>query len=144
MSGMYLFAKLVALNLYKQHSRAGFEAEIDPEISRWFRSSVRVTIAFKMVKLNISSYGSIIERLLGPTIRPQTRVSSVWKLLGWLTCAKRRLKWYEIQGAVAVDLNQGMISAKHRFREDCKDLCASLMEIGSEQSVTLVHATTKG
>lgn len=85
-----------------------------------------------------------MERLLGATVRPQRRRDSVRMLLGWLACARRPLKWYEVQGAVAVDIEEGEFSARHKFREDCKDLCASLVEISSDQTVTLVHATTKG
>ena len=89
------------------------------------------------------SYGRILKRLLSPEARPSSRSASVRNLLGWLACAKRPLKWYEIQGIVAIDLEEGAISAKHRFLEDCKDLCASLVELGSDQIVSLVHATTK-
>ena len=40
-------------------------------------------------------------------------------------------------------MENGIVSPKQQFREDCKDLCASLVEIDSDQEVTLVHSTTK-
>lgn len=89
------------------------------------------------------SYGRILERLLGLEARPKSRSMSIRNLLGWLACAKRPLKWYEIQGIVTIDLEEGVLIVKNRFLEDCKDLCASLVELASDGTVTLVHATTK-
>ena len=54
------------------------------------------------------------------------------------------MRWYEIQGAIALDLDEGIIEPKKKFLEDCKDLCASLVEISSDHTVNLVHGTTKG
>ena len=89
-------------------------------------------------------YERIMDRLLGPNAGPQLRTNNIRMLLGWLVCAKRPLKWYEIQGAIAVDLESGSLSPKRQFQEDGKDLCASLVEINPDQSVTLVHSTAKG
>lgn len=60
-----------------------------------------------------------------------------------LTCARRTLKWREIQGAVSLDLDEGVFSPDLKFQDDCKDLCASLVERNSDDSVTLVHSTAK-
>ena len=96
-----------------------------------------------LARLTITSYDRIINTLLGPHVRPQSRTSNVRKVLAWLACAKRPLKWYEIQGAFVIDLDHGDLNTKQQLREDCKELCASLVEIHSDQSVTLVHSTTK-
>lgn len=74
---------------------------------------------------------------------PRSRSDSAKKLLGWLTCAKRTLKWCEIQGAVSIDFDDGTMSSDLRFQEGCKDLCASLVERRSDDSVALVHSTAK-
>ncbi|KAK5050383.1 hypothetical protein LTR84_003664 [Exophiala bonariae] len=126
--GMFLFAKLVTWNLYEQTSRADFEKEMQPD---------RVPAGLD------EAYDRIIERLTGPTVSPSRR-RSLLKLLGWLTCARRPLKWFEIQCAVSVNLEKGLLSPEQQFLEDCKDLCASLVEIDSTQAVTLVHSTTRG
>ena len=82
--------------------------------------------------LIISSYDRIMKRLLDPNTGPQSRASNIRMLLGWLACTKRPLKWYEMQGAVTIDLDTGQILLKRHFREDYKDLCASLVEISSD------------
>jgi hypothetical protein len=65
-------------------------------------------------------------------------------LLSWLVCAKRSMKWHEIQGAKSIDLDQQMVNyRKLRFRVDSKDLCGSLVEIRSDGTVELVHLTAK-
>ena len=94
------------------------------------------------MSLTAFRYDRILDRLVAPTV-PKTRRDNIRKLLGWLACARRPLKWHEIQGAITVNLNEGVISAKQQFHEDCKDLCLSLVEITSDQTVTLVHSTTK-
>ncbi|KAK5215941.1 hypothetical protein LTR47_009475 [Exophiala xenobiotica] len=125
---MFLFAKLVTWNLHEQTNRADFEAEMQPD---------RVPTELDQ------AYDRIIDRLIGPTAPPSRR-TSILKLLGWLASARRPLKWFEVQCAVSVDLENGVLSVKHQFQEDCKDLCASLVEIDSTQTVTLVHSTTRG
>jgi hypothetical protein len=65
-------------------------------------------------------------------------------LLGWLVCAKRPLKWHEIQGFMSVDLNKRTVDfERRRFVVGPKDLCGSLVEIRSDGSVELVHLTAK-
>ena len=66
------------------------------------------------------------------------------KLLGWMVCAKRPLKWREIQAAVSVnadeqtiDFDQGMI------RGSVEDYCGSLIRVLSGDRVELVHTTAK-
>lgn len=65
-------------------------------------------------------------------------------LLSWLVCAKRSLKWHEIQGAKSIDVDtQAVDYRKLHFRVDSKDLCGSLVEIRSDGTVELVHLTAK-
>lgn len=95
------------------------------------------------VWLMSARYGRILERIIGPTIQPQSRSNTAKRLLGWLACAKRPLYWYEIQGAVSLDLEEGVVCPDMRFEVDCKDLCASLVDRSSDGSVVLVHTTAK-
>jgi len=65
-------------------------------------------------------------------------------LLNWLVCAKRSMKWYEIQGAKSIDVEEQSVNyRKLRFRVDSKDLCGSLVEIRFDGTVELVHLTAK-
>lgn len=65
-------------------------------------------------------------------------------LLKWLVCAKRPLKWYEIQGMKSINLEERSILFDHqRFRKTPKDLCGSLVELHPDGSVQFVHLTAK-
>jgi hypothetical protein len=65
-------------------------------------------------------------------------------LLGWLTCAKRSLKWHEIQIMKSIDLDAESVEfERHKFRVSPKDLCQSLVEIQPDDTVELVHVTAK-
>lgn len=66
------------------------------------------------------------------------------QLLGLLVCAKRFLKWTEIQGAMSIDPDAKIVDFDgRRFRADSKDLCGSLVEIRPGGTVELVHMTAK-
>ena len=74
---------------------------------------------------------------------PDSRGPYILKLLGWLACARRSLRWHEIQAVMSVDTEEYSFDGRLRFVEDSKDLCASLVEAGSDGSITLVHSTTR-
>jgi hypothetical protein len=66
------------------------------------------------------------------------------KLLGWMVCAKRPLKWHEIQGAVSIDLEQQTMDFNDRkLRVHIRDLCGSLIQVSSGDRIELVHGTAK-
>jgi hypothetical protein len=87
-----------------------------------------------------------MERILDPTTNPQSRRNNALKLLGWVAYAKRPLRWHEIQGAMAIDTVDGVFDPSLKFAEmeDCKDVCASLIEESTDGLVVLVHSTAKG
>lgn len=65
-------------------------------------------------------------------------------LFSLLACAKRPLKWREIQGARSVDLqNQRVDWRKRKFVIDAKELCGSLVERYSDGTIQLVHITVR-
>jgi hypothetical protein len=65
-------------------------------------------------------------------------------VLGWLVCAKRPLKWYEIQGMKAIDLDDRSIQyERRRFLVEPQDLCESLIVHREDDTVELVHMTAK-
>ena len=66
------------------------------------------------------------------------------RLLGWLVCARRPLKWHEIQGAISIDLGaQDVDFDERRLRVDSKDICGSLVEKSTDGCVKLVHLTAR-
>jgi hypothetical protein len=65
-------------------------------------------------------------------------------VLSFLVCAKRNIKWYEIQGAQSLDLDSRDCKFPERsFRVDAKDLCGSLVEVQANDTVELVHPTAR-
>jgi hypothetical protein len=66
------------------------------------------------------------------------------KLLGWMVCAKRPLKWHEIQAAVSIDPMEGTVDLdKRKLRVHIRDLCGSLIQALPGDRVELVHSTAK-
>lgn len=78
----------------------------------------------------------------------QNPVRAQWdvarKLLGWMICASRPLKWHEIQGAVSTDLDEQSVDFnKRKSRFHIRDLCGSLIQVDPGDRVELVHSTAK-
>jgi len=72
---------------------------------------------------------------------------SEWKralrLLGWMTCASRSLKWHEMQGAMSIFPYRGIVDFDGgQARKHVHDLCGALVTV-SQGRVLLVHATAK-
>ena len=87
-------------------------------------------------------YARITDRIFEQATHPQKE--DILLLLGWLVCARRPLKWLEIQCAKSIDVeNETVDLGQHRFRDDSKDLCGSLVEIRPNGAVELFHLTAK-
>ena len=66
------------------------------------------------------------------------------RLLGWVVCAKRPLKWHEIQCAVSIDLKEESVDFDaRRLRVNARELCGSLLEIRPGDRLDLVHRTAR-
>ncbi|KAI0376807.1 hypothetical protein F5Y04DRAFT_273551 [Hypomontagnella monticulosa] len=87
-------------------------------------------------------YQRILQRVIGTG--PRTQHETTRRLLAWISGAKRPLKWYEIQGAISIDLDEQKINDENRrLASNAKDLCASLVEVHPSQTVELIHPTLK-
>lgn len=65
-------------------------------------------------------------------------------LLGWLVCAKRPLKWHDIQGMKSISLQEQLVDfERYGFGKDITDICASLVETKSDGTIQFVHSTAK-
>ena len=93
-------------------------------------------------KLTYFRYGRIVDRISrNPNIAERVEAK---KLLGWIVCAKRPLKWHEIQGAVSINLEEETVDFDvRRLRIDARDLCGSLLEVRPGHRVELVHGTAQ-
>ena len=74
--------------------------------------------------------------------------ASEWKLarrlLGWMVCARRPLKWREIQAAVSTDpVDQTINFNDRQLRIHIRDICGSLIQVLPGDRVELVHSTAK-
>lgn len=74
------------------------------------------------------------------------------KILGYITCAPRPLRWREIQSFFCIDPNKGTADYKGgRLLVTCKDICGSFVEVhcatktevGPEDFITIVHETAR-
>lgn len=90
-------------------------------------------------------YARIVERILNQNT--PTRKSDAQRLLQWLVCTKRPLKWYEFQATTCVDLKEQDYDPKRfsqrMWRESPKDLCGSLIEHHKDGTVDFVHPTAR-
>lgn len=65
-------------------------------------------------------------------------------IFGWLVCAKRPLKWHEIQCIQAIDPNEDELGLeKRRFVDDAKTFCGSLVEDHHDGTIRFVHLTAR-
>jgi hypothetical protein len=89
---------------------------------------------------NLSRYSRIVKRIYNNPSPVKQRTAR--KLLGWITVAKRPMKWHEIQGATSIDVKQSLVNFGGRQLPDhIRDICGSLIEILPGDRVQLVHTT---
>ena len=77
--------------------------------------------------------------------RPVTELSIAKKVLRLMTCARRPLKWHEIQGAVSIstkDLSVDFVERKLRIH--IRDICGPLINQLAGDRLELVHNSAKG
>ncbi|KAI1076452.1 hypothetical protein F5B20DRAFT_556101 [Whalleya microplaca] len=124
--GMFLFAKLLADYLFNQSSRDLLLQELHP--------------AKLPVKLD-DAYARIMHRITEN--RPHDLTLEVRKILSWIACAPRPLRWREIQAAVSLDIENQEVDHERRLLDSPKDLFASIVEIQSDETVELIHSTAR-
>ncbi|KAH8652695.1 hypothetical protein BGZ60DRAFT_533558 [Tricladium varicosporioides] len=125
--GMFLLAKLICNNFYHQTSIDGLETELQPD---------------KFPREVNTAYSRIMARIIEQA--SDAELQDTMLLLGWLVCAKRPLKWHEIQGAKAINLRNSSVEwDRRKLKVNPKDLCGSLVEIRDDETVDLVHLTAK-
>ncbi|KAI1769143.1 hypothetical protein GGR53DRAFT_528987 [Hypoxylon sp. FL1150] len=126
-NGMFLLAKLILINLGQQTSVDAIEAELEGD---------------KLPTDLNEAYSRILSRLLDQSSGEARKASKT--ILRWLVCAKRTLKWHEIQAARSIHIESQSVDIKrYGFSVDLKDLCGSLVEIRDDGRVEFMHATAK-
>jgi hypothetical protein len=96
--------------------------------------------AFQKSLMSILScyrYSRVFERVLKTHSREQAQ-----HLIAMLTCAKRPLKWNEIQGSVSICVEDRSVDFEERqWVDDEKDICGSIVTCRPDGTLTLVHST---
>ncbi|KAI1130797.1 hypothetical protein F5Y10DRAFT_275838 [Nemania abortiva] len=123
---MFIFADLFSKYLESQLSTAALLSELDPN---------KLPVSLDQV------YERILERMF--ETRDDTARVSVREILGWITCARRPLKWAEVQGVVCLDLENQVIDHARMLSDSPKGLFASLIEIKEDGTVELIHETAR-
>ncbi|KAI1777216.1 hypothetical protein F4818DRAFT_409587 [Hypoxylon cercidicola] len=124
--GMFLFGKLLAEYLHNQPSRERLLEELHPS---------------KLpVKLD-DAYSRIMQRITEK--RPPNLTHDIWKVLGWIVCAPRPLKWREIQAAVCSDLENQEVIRERQLLDSPKDLFEALVEVQPNGTVELIHGSAR-
>ncbi|KAI7765160.1 hypothetical protein LZL87_005873 [Fusarium oxysporum] len=131
--GMFLYARVVLDNLAAMDSKRDFKDELESD-------------AFP--KDLDQAYDRIAQRVLKNN-RP-SRDTSVKRILGWIVCAARPLRWREIQSRFCIDAEKQICDIENVRLDSCKRICSSFVDVTdcelfprteSEQIVTMVHET---
>ncbi|KAH7215247.1 hypothetical protein DER44DRAFT_820120 [Fusarium oxysporum] len=131
--GMFLYARVVLDHLAEMDSIQEFEDELEEDTFPEDLDRAYDRIAQRIMKKQGSS-----------------RHKTVKKILGWVICATRPLRWREIQSRFCIDADKEICNIKNLRRDSCKSICSSLVDvtncdmfpnIGSEQFVSMVHET---
>jgi hypothetical protein len=90
------------------------------------------------------SYTRILARIRNRTNYGPRSWRLVVRLLGWMACAKRPMRWHEIQAAASIEPEaQRLEFDKKKFREHAQDLCGALILELPGKRLTLVHSTAR-
>ncbi|KAI1641602.1 uncharacterized protein F4817DRAFT_355288 [Daldinia loculata] len=134
-NGMFLYARVVLENLLSQTRLSGLKSEIQPGV---FPEGIEK--AYERVAVRIFEESSLSER------------EDARKILGWITCAGRLLRWREIQSSFCITPTKAVVEyEENRLRVTCKELCGSLVDVHStsdrrddpEDIIKIVHETAR-
>lgn len=115
------------MNLFAQTSKTEYRAEVHPT-----RFPQGLEQAYQRILNRIKQNSTIKEWNIAQ------------KLLGWMVCVTRPLKWYEIQAAISTDVESQFVNFDHRMlRIHIRDLCGSLVRVAAGDRIELVHHTAR-
>ncbi|KAG8530589.1 uncharacterized protein KY384_005092 [Bacidia gigantensis] len=92
------------------------------------------------------------ERVVATIFRKGPQQAAAKHILEWIICAKRPLKWREVQATFFLDPVEGKADYNNsRRRKSCKAICGSLVDLQqhtsslqSDATLSLVHETARG
>lgn len=86
-------------------------------------------------------YDRIMQRMIDS--RTEARKREVHKVLAWVVCAPRPLRWREVQAATSIDLDRERVNMNRKLLETPKGLLAAFIEVQDNGMVELVHETAR-
>lgn len=90
----------------------------------------------------MSSYERIVANI--KEHRDEERWEKSKSILGWLICAKRPLRWHEIQAIVSIERHEQSVEfQRNKFIPDVQELCGSLVHVKPGNRVELIHHTAR-
>jgi hypothetical protein len=139
---MFLFARLVLENFTGRRISTAFITNCIQIHSLVGSIKRKTTPLQRWAETDLCRYARIVKRIYHHPNISQQRTAR--KLLGWITFAKRPLKWHEIQGATSIDVEQNLVNFEGRQLPDhVRDICGSLVEILPGDRVQLVHSIAR-
>ncbi|KAK3950192.1 hypothetical protein QBC32DRAFT_326366 [Pseudoneurospora amorphoporcata] len=132
--GMFLYAKLVLHHLFNQDSIAALEEQLEPGV---FPDSLE------------KAYEKVEHRVFTDSSPPKRKAAT--KILSYVVCSMRTLRWREIQAFFCTDVINGEANYKRRLAWSYKELCSSFLDsdtirdnyAGPEDEIRLVHKTAR-
>ncbi|KAM0421485.1 hypothetical protein ACHAPT_010658 [Fusarium lateritium] len=129
---LFLYAHL-AMESLLQHTRKG---ELRKEIER-------DTTPGKLESMYETLLGNLEAR-----IKRQRGGQNLWKesklLLGWLVCAKRPLKWHEMQAILSFDPEEAKVDFDNlMLRHNVRKYLGSLVHVLDGDHIRLIHTTAR-
>ncbi|KAK4466013.1 hypothetical protein QBC42DRAFT_335816 [Cladorrhinum samala] len=132
--GMFLFARVVLDNLFRQTRLSRLKQEILPGV---FPKGLE------------KAYDRVVARILDES--SDSEREDALKVLGLVACANRVLFWREIQAFFCIDPLETRVNHDNRLLVSCKALCGSLLDThrpadrssGLDDLVQMVHQTAR-
>ena len=124
------------------------EAEVFPvNLKNAFVVTFRIC-RYLLLIVEVPSYERVVATIYKKS-GPQQEAAV--RIIDWVACAKRPLRWGEVQATFFIDLHTGSSDFQgRRLRKSCKRLCGSLIDVTkkadkpeAEAILTLVHDTAR-
>ncbi|KFA81095.1 hypothetical protein S40288_00970 [Stachybotrys chartarum IBT 40288] len=125
--GMFLYARLVMDDLLRRTTAKSVTDQLD---SRRFPETLE------------KAYATIINRLR----ENDYAWTTAKKIFSWLVCAKRPLKWHELQAIMSMDVDMHgdvKLHPNERSSSDVREVCGSVIHVMDGTNIELVHHTAK-
>ncbi|KAJ3548577.1 hypothetical protein NM208_g941 [Fusarium decemcellulare] len=120
--GMFLFAKLVMMNLERQPNLYYLREEFD-----------------NLPNGLDQAYGRNLHRIQSNPYKNEREMAQ--KILSLVICCRRPLEWRELQSAISINPIDQEMDATRRLSVDVQEICGSLIEVNPEGRVEFMHMT---